>query len=101
MGTIPPIGEPKRENQESEILYMRRQVVENDDIYELELHFLSDHQVISKITKNGESQYRTSLWRKFEQVVKASKAPGWSEVCWNPLWQPSLGEFVKAAGFRS
>lgn len=87
--------------QEVEILYMHKQVVEDDIIYNFEISFMSDHQVLARSAKNGVwSPYKRKIWEKLENIYRVAeeKSSTW-EIVWNPMWQPKLTEFTKSVKF--
>lgn len=98
MSTIPVGQDEPPENQEVEILYMRRQGVVDDVVHTHELHFLSDHNLIIKVTINGHETFKCLLWESLDRVRKAAEKPGW-EIEWNPAWQTGMDEFRKMVEF--
>lgn len=81
------------EDGEHEILFIRKVAKRLGTELIFEMHFLSDHNIISRMCLNGEwDTPRFGLWEKIEDVYRAvqNHANG-CEITWHPAYQPGLG----------
>ena len=101
---VPPVGEERNdEYQESEILRLSKCMELDGDMYDREVAYLSDHQVMHNFAKNGAWEGWTywKLWEKIEdvyQIAETKRAKGWT-LTFNPIWQPGLREFMRQVNF--
>lgn len=91
------------DQDETEILHLKKRMELDGDIYEREVAYMSDHQVFQKLSRNGASEGwgYWQLWSELKdvyQVAKIKKERGWT-VDWNPRWNPDYVDFAREVRF--
>lgn len=90
--------------QEVEILRISKRMELDGDVYEREVSYLSDHQVLHRFSKNGDYGVGWSYWKLWDKIdeiydiAKVKSARGW-EIELNPAYAPLLKEFSRVVRF--
>ena len=84
--------------EECEILYLHKSMRLDNDVYEREVVYMSDHQIFHRMATNGAwtAWQRLKLWDKLEDVyhvAQMKKEKGW-DVTFHPTWSPGAAEFT-------
>ncbi len=89
---------------EHEILHLSKRMRLDEDIYDREVSYLSDHQVFHRFAKNGDWGQGWSYWKLWETleevygIAEKKRGKGWS-ITYHPAYIPGITAFSKSARF--
>ncbi|MGD0216334.1 MAG: hypothetical protein ABSC45_02330 [Desulfobaccales bacterium] len=88
---------------EHEVLHMSKRMRLDDEVYDREVSYLSDHQIMHRLAHNGNwsawSYWR--LWERLEDLHRLAdrkRSSGW-EITWHPAYISALQEFTVKVPF--
>lgn len=89
---------------EHEILHLRKRMRLDGDIYDREISYLSDHQVMHRFAKNGDWGQGWSYWKLWKsldevyEVAEKKREKGWT-IIYHPAYIPGIRAFIKSVTF--
>ena len=98
---IPPA---MRDEDEHEILHLSKRMKLEEDIYDREVSYLSDHQVYHRFAKNGNWGTGWTYWKVWQsldeiyRVLDKKKEKGW-KITLHPSYVRGMCEFSKVVTF--